>query len=74
MSDGDLVSVESADLRRILHHYNNLTARILTRAEVALLDGDPDEHVAALQAICDAAVALGEFTKESRTKLLGADD
>lgn len=74
MSEGELVSVDSAELRRILHHYNNLTARILTRAEVALLDGDPAEHVAALQAIVDGAVALGEFTQESRASLLGADD
>ena len=74
MSDGERVTVESAELRRVLHHYNNLTARILTRAEVALLEGEPAEYVAALEAICEAAVALGEFTKQTRNALLGVDD
>ncbi len=73
-SDAAEVRLAPAELRRILHRYNNMTARILTRAEVALLEGGNDEYVAALEAIAEAAVALGEFTKENRDRLLGPDD
>lgn len=74
MSEADEVTIPTAELRRILHHYNNLTARVLTRAEVALLEPDPAEHVAALEAICESAIAIGAFTRETRARLLGRDD
>ena len=73
MSDGDDVRIAAAELRRVLHHYNNLTSRILTRAEVALLDGEPAEQVAALESIVQAALDLGEFTKATRAQFLGDD-
>ena len=73
MADGGEVTVETAELRRILHGYNNMTARIVTRAEVALLDGGEEEYAAALRSILDAALAIGEFTKETRQALLGDD-
>ena len=74
MTDAERVTVESDELRRILHHYNNLTSRILTRAEVALLDGSAEEQAAALEAIVRHALDLGEFTKATRANLLGSDD
>jgi hypothetical protein len=74
MADGEYVRVETAELRRILHRYNNMTARIMTRAEVALLDGEADEYVAALESIVQAAADIAEFTKETRAALLGRDD
>ena len=71
MPDAAKVTIATAKLRRILHHYNNLTARILTRAEVALLEGDAAQHAAALEAICQAALDLGDYTKQIRAELLG---
>ncbi len=71
MSEHDVVEVRVAELRRILHRYNNLNARILTRAEVALLSSDAAEHAAALRQICAAAEDLAEFTRATQRRLLG---
>jgi hypothetical protein len=74
MSDDDEdVRVPAAELRRILHRYNNLTARILTRAEVALMEDDPAEHIGALERITASAEDLARFTRETRALLLGDD-
>ena len=73
MSDAEDVSVPAAELRRMLHRYNNLTARILTRAEVALMEDDPAAHVDALRRILESAEALAEFSRQTRTQLLGDD-
>lgn len=66
--------VEVAALRRVLHDVNNLTARILTQAEVALLEDDPAQHRVALEAICRAAIEMGAYTRAKRRELLGTDD
>ena len=67
------VRLPTAEVRRILHRYNNLTARIMTRAEVALMEGEADGYRAALEKICESAEVLAEFTKQTRAQLLGDD-
>ena len=69
----DDVRVPAAEIRRILHRYNNLTARVLTRAEVALLEDDAVGYVEALRRICESAAELAEFTRATRELLLGDD-
>ena len=73
MTEDELVQVPAQELRRILHRYNNLTARIMTRAEVALMEDDPAEHVEALRRICDSAEDLASFTRATRELLLHGD-
>ena len=72
-SESDEVRVAAAELRRILHRYNNLTARVMTHAEVALMEGSPTGHAAALAKICEAAEELARFTRATRADLLGDD-
>ena len=73
MSERDVVEVERAALRRMVHRYNNLTSRVLTLAEVALLGDDPRELRSALEAIVAAADDLASFTRSVRSDLLGED-
>ena len=70
MTEDREVRIAEAELRRILHHYNNLISRVLTRAEVALLEHEPGGAVAALEAIVKSALELGAFTQATREALL----
>jgi len=73
MSEDEHVTLPAEDLRRILHRYNNLTARVMTRAEVALMEDDPAAHIEALNRICESAEELAKFTRATREQLLGDD-
>ena len=71
MSDAEEVRVSAAEVRQILHRYNNLTARVVTRAEVALMEDDAAGHVEALRRILVSAAELAKFTRQTREQLLG---
>jgi hypothetical protein len=71
MTQPETVAVRVDDVRRILHHYNNLAAQLLTKSELALLSGDAALREDALRRVGDISEQLGRHTREARTLLLG---
>jgi len=65
------VTVQVDDLRRVLHHYNNLAAQLLTKSELALLTDEPAAREEALRRIGEISEALGRHTREARALFLG---
>ncbi len=70
MSDEDEITLPRESLRRLLHDINNVAARVLTKAELALMGDDHAHREQALRAIQGYAEELGGVTEEARVHLL----
>ncbi len=71
MRDDFDAAIPDHAVRDVLHHVNNMAAKILTKAELALRTDDFVERGEALARIATYAETLGQYTNSMRADLLG---